>query len=675
MRFSPQFTSVTRAAFHALWLLALLSSALAARAENADARIALDPETGRYEAGTQLYILEDPDRILTLEQARRADAAGQFVPGTTAAPSYGFSSSAYWLRLSVRNTRSQAVDWRLQVAFPTLQWIDLWTLRGALPTIEHQQAGLALPLSERPLKHRTHVFPVMLAAGEEATLYLRISGDSSKTFPVTLWTPEALESATLQDTYVFGAFAGVMLGLALYNLLIWAIIRDTTYGLAALTLVSLFGIYLTLTGTGRWLLWPDAGHWTLKLIPVSIMLAIFCGSHFFAAFLDIKRQWPRSLPLIHAGNAILLVLLLTCAFAPFRAIMIALVTLTITTSAVAFLVAIAAAVNRQPAARYFLISWCALLVGMVLQSVRAAGMIPDNFFTQYSLYIGSALQGILLSVALAARVRALKEDTDRAQRQMMQHEKLANIGLLSAGIAHEINNPNNFIGVSAQTLESRLKDFRSFIQGLLEDDADDEMKSEFARRFDGLFSQLHLVQEGSHRISDIVKGMRSQSRQDGGERTRFDPAQSLKSTLELVKPSYRLVAVFDDAQLQSHGEVLGHASQINQVFTNLLVNACHAVEEKQKQSGSSLPGVIRLESHRTGDKLRIAIADNGVGMTPDIMKHLFDPFFTTKDAERGTGLGMSICRRIIESHNGRIEVESTPGTGTRMTVVLPIVGA
>jgi signal transduction histidine kinase len=655
-----------------LMLLTVLP--LTTLADTRDDSVALTPQVGRYELGERVFVLEDPEGRLSLDEAQAAHQAGRFSASTQAVPAFGFSPSVYWLRIKLRNAGQMADEWRLQVAFPTLQWIDLWTLRGNTPA-EHQQAGLALPLSARPLVHRTHVFPVKLAAGEEATLYLRISGDSSKTIPVILWRVDALETATLRDTYVFGAFAGVMLGLTIYNLLIWIIIRENTYSLAALTLMSLFCVYLTLTGTGRWSVWPEAGAWTLKLIPFSVMLAIIAGTRFFAAFLDIRTHWPRTLPLHHATQAVMLILLIATLVAPFRPIMMTVAAVTTVVSSVALCIAVAAAIKRYPAARYFLVSWCVLLIGMILQAMRAAGLIPDNFFTQYSLYIGSALQGILLSVALAARVRALKEDTDRAQRQMMQHEKLSNIGLLSAGIAHEINNPNNFIGVSAQTLDVRLKDFREFIHGLLEDDADDEMKAEFARRFDGLFSQLHLVQEGSQRIGEIVKGMRSHSRNDGGERTRFDPAHSLKTTLELVKPSYRHVAVFDDSGLQSQGEVLGHASQINQVFTNLLVNACHALEEKQRQSGSSQPGVIRLESCRSGDKLRIAVIDNGGGMTPDVIKHLFDPFFTTKGAEKGTGLGMSICRRIIESHNGRIEVESTPGTGTSMTVVLPVIDA
>lgn len=285
------------------------------------------------------------------------------------------------------------------------------------------------------------------------------------------------------------------------------------------------------------------------------------------------------------------------------------------------------------------------------------------------------LARIQVHLGLLHAHRTLKqqhEELDTVHKQLVQQEKMAQLGLLSAGVAHEINNPNNFLSISAQTVEQRLQELKSFIDSLLEDEADPELRESFQSRFSALFSQLSLVKDGSSRIATIVKSMRAASRNDSGEMRPFDPAEGLLATVQLVSSTWKQKVRFDTQAVTARAHVMGHASQLNQVFTNLMVNACHAIEEKQTASGDTTPGVVSLSTQIDGEFIVIGIEDSGCGMPEHVRKRLFEPFFTTKGAERGTGLGMGICRAIIDEHRGRIDVDSTAGVGTTFRVFLPV---
>lgn len=276
-----------------------------------------------------------------------------------------------------------------------------------------------------------------------------------------------------------------------------------------------------------------------------------------------------------------------------------------------------------------------------------------------------------VQLSLATSQRALEQRNQQlkaAQQHIMQHEKMAALGMLSAGVAHEINNPNNFLRMSAQSVRSRLRDFEQFLEGLV-DDEEDDMRKEFARRFKTLREDVDLVLEGSQRINEIVSGMRKVTRAGNAEGETFDPVAGLAITLTLVKPSYKTVARFI-VDTPVTAPVMGVSSQINQVFTNILVNAGQAIETRVEAEGGI--GEIRVISELVDNMLVISISDDGCGMSEDVMSHIFEPFFTTKSGDRGTGLGMSICKNLVEQHGGRVQIESAAGSGTTVRVSLPV---
>ncbi|KWO51302.1 histidine kinase [Burkholderia territorii] len=266
-------------------------------------------------------------------------------------------------------------------------------------------------------------------------------------------------------------------------------------------------------------------------------------------------------------------------------------------------------------------------------------------------------------------LRALEE----THVQLLQSEKLASIGQLAAGVAHEINNPIGFISANLNTLKTWVRSLLDVIAAhdaaltQLEPATRDALTAmrgaadlDYVR--DEIVTLIDESIDGALRVRRIVQDLRDFSRPGSGEWSVVDIHAGLESTLNVVHNELKYKADI----VREYGDVPQVEclpSQLNQVFMNLLVNAAHAIPVR---------GVITIRTSSDGEQVSIAISDTGTGMTPDVVRRIFDPFFTTKPVGQGTGLGLSVSHGIVERHRGAIDVTSEPGRGTTFCVRLPI---
>ncbi len=262
--------------------------------------------------------------------------------------------------------------------------------------------------------------------------------------------------------------------------------------------------------------------------------------------------------------------------------------------------------------------------------------------------------------------------------QMVQAERLAAVGELAAGVAHEVNNPVNYASNALRTLRSYVDDIARGATAVGEIDAGDrhalaEGVAKVARLraevgFDELVDSLRelatIMTEGLDRTGRLVGDLRDFASPGAAVREPLDLRQGISSTLQLLRYAMQEAGV--EAQFAppaSLRRVMGDARALNQVFLNLLKNACEALEETG--------GRVWVDLESREDSVIVTIRDDGPGIAPEAKARLFEPFFTTKEAGRGTGLGLSISRRIVTEHGGRIEVVSAPDDGTCFTIHLP----
>ena len=248
------------------------------------------------------------------------------------------------------------------------------------------------------------------------------------------------------------------------------------------------------------------------------------------------------------------------------------------------------------------------------------------------------------------------EELRATQNQLVHSEKMASLGLLATGLAHEINNALTLIGGSLFPLE---KIARQLVGDGQQQPAEVKVKLEHS-----LAELVQYINTGVQRITLLIKDLMTFARPGKGTRHLVDLHQELEMTLRLLNIEAR-----DQLDVEIRKEfnpipsISCHGSQISQVFLNILINAVQAIQQK---------GYIRIATGMEGDRVCVTIEDNGSGIAPEILPKIFDPFFTTKDVGSGTGLGLGICYAIIREHGGEIRVTSQLGQGTKFFILLPI---
>ncbi|HEX5394658.1 MAG TPA: ATP-binding protein [Rhodocyclaceae bacterium] len=271
-------------------------------------------------------------------------------------------------------------------------------------------------------------------------------------------------------------------------------------------------------------------------------------------------------------------------------------------------------------------------------------------------------------------LRDLNIKLKQAQSQLLQSEKMASVGLLAAGVAHEINNPVGFVLSNLNSLGEYMRDFLHLLEmyerleaALPESKRDEvkDLKSKIDLPFlkEDVVSLLAESHNGIERVRKIVQNLKDFSRADTSDDWKLDDVHAgLESTLSVVwnELKYKCEVRKEYGKLPL---IECRLPELNQVFMNLLVNASHAIEKK---------GVITIRTGVQDKEAWVEIADTGCGMKPEVVEHIFEPFFTTKPVGKGTGLGLSVSYNIVQKHHGRIEVESTPGVGTSFRVCLPL---
>jgi signal transduction histidine kinase len=265
-----------------------------------------------------------------------------------------------------------------------------------------------------------------------------------------------------------------------------------------------------------------------------------------------------------------------------------------------------------------------------------------------------------------------------AQLALMQSEKLASLGQLAAGLAHEINNPLTYVLNNVTVLQRDVQIVSQILQtyrqargslARVEPEtasavAQTEEEVDLTYVLNNLGRLFGKTQEGLHRVRDIVKNLRDFARLDEAEVSEADLNAALRSALEFVGHEIKHRAVRVETQLQELPRILCHPRKLNQVFLNLLMNAI--------QSCGAQGGVVIVRSRLEVGELVVEVEDNGAGIKAEHLPRIFDPFFTTKPVGQGTGLGLAVTYGIVREHNGSIQVESQPGRGSLFRVRFPL---
>lgn len=256
------------------------------------------------------------------------------------------------------------------------------------------------------------------------------------------------------------------------------------------------------------------------------------------------------------------------------------------------------------------------------------------------------------------------------QQQLIQSSKMASLGTMTAGVAHEINNPTNFTHAAVYMMKDEIREIKDFLKQLAGgDSADTQIIESFDQKFSKLIELTNTATEGTTRIKSIVEDLSVFARLDDTKKAEIKLSDLLTSTVHLIRTQYDNIEIISD--LAFNPTLSCFPSKLNQVLMNILVNGCQAIRTKMELD-TNHKGRLIVKSKNDGDNISMFLSDNGIGMSQKVIEHIFEPFFTTKEVGTGTGLGMAISFGIIEEHEGVISVESEEGLGTTVIIKLPV---
>ncbi len=321
-------------------------------------------------------------------------------------------------------------------------------------------------------------------------------------------------------------------------------------------------------------------------------------------------------------------------------------------------------VNSQQSALVFLILFLVVLVGFSFL-----------IFTAYRARNKAAKKLAEQKEDLASLLAELQD----TQSQLVQSEKMASLGTLTAGIAHEINNAINFVYSGIHVLSDKFTEIRPVISHVTEIKKDDKNMKQAIEKLvkereevgydeaQGIIDQMiNSIKVGAERTTEIVKGLRTFSRSETEQKTKIDLHADMDVALLLLNSRHKDAISINKNLSEQHMEIDGYKGQLSQAFLNIISNSIDAVAPKGRD------GKIDIETSFDGKRAEVKISDNGIGMSESDMQKIFDPFFTTKKVGAGTGLGLSITYGIIERHGGTIAVNSHLNEGTEFIIKLPI---
>lgn len=667
----------------------------------------------------------DKDSISSLENITQKDF--QLSKGGT--PNYIPGVKSVWLKFKAENNSSSPSVY-LNIAFSNIGHVTIYKKNNQCFSII-KEGGNELPLQHSLFSSPDIIFDLNLPINTEGEYLIHIKSDHPIIFPAYLSAYHALADYTIFQTFIMSTYLGILSIMFLYNLFLYFSTRDHNYLYYIVYIFFLALAQLTLTGYSYKYFWPQYPALNKYAVIWTSSVAAITGILFSMIFLHTAQSFPKAHSFLKGiiGIYIVGLLLSTLNKGVYSYFILNYNGLL---SVIAVLVVSIYLIKRgfRPAV-FYLIAWLALLLSFIVLVFINLNLLPYNTFTAYAFYIGSGVEVALLSLALADKINILKKEKEAsqaealrisreneqlvreqnmmlekkvakrteelqmtneqlsvafknlkgAQIQLVEAEKMASLGQLTAGIAHEINNPINFVKSNIKPLQLDFKDLVEVI-----DEYDklhhlhngeiashlqqiESLKKNIDIDFvkDEIKSLMTGIENGAERTAEIVRGLRTFSRLDESVIKTVNIHEGIDSTLVLLRSNIP-ANIKVVKEYNADGEIECYPGKLNQVFMNILSNAIHAVKAKDNMGADEK--IIITTNRIVDNEIEIRIKDTGKGMSEEVKQKIYDPFFTTKDVGEGTGLGMAIVFNIIKEHSGKIEVNTEEGKGCEFIITL-----
>jgi signal transduction histidine kinase len=666
-------------------------------------------------ADSSIFFYEDKTNNLSFEEAKSMP----YLSKGNSVTNLGVSKSTFWIRLSVYNS-TYSQDLMMKIGSPMIDEIEFF-YPDKFNEYHSVVTGEKEPFKNKKYQDPNFLFDLSIPNKTQKTYFLKISSIEDIVLPITIGTKDVTFNQLKKTDIFSGIYIGVMLVMILYNLFIYLSVRDKSYLYYVTYILLVLFVQTGFQGYFFQYLWPNYPGFSQYSIFLFSSLVGIAGMAFMNFFLRIEFYYKK-LYLIAYTLSLIYLIPLVLPFFGLKNISWQILSINAGLVSLYMLVVSIMIVKKgyQPA-KYFLAAWLIFLLGVIGFVLKNMGILPFNNFTRYTMQIGSAIETVLLSFALAARINIYKKEKEesqqkavealeenekiirnqnvileqqvnertadlnttlnqlkQAQSELVEAEKMSSLGQLTAGIAHEINNSINFVSSNMLPLKHDVADVFAILNKYEElvksDNVPVKLKEieilkeelDYSCLITEIPEIINGIENGANRTIEIVDGLKNFSRLNEAEFKVADINVGIKSTLLMLRSKLGTINV--NLKLGQLPEYECNPGKLNQVIMNFVDNAIYAIRARLKDE----EGIIKIETSYTNELIIISVSDNGSGISKENISKLFEPFYTSKDIGEGTGLGLSIVKGIIDSHKGSIEVESREDKGTEFAVKLPI---
>lgn len=604
-------------------------------------------------------VLEDPAGSWTIDDVTAPAIAARFRSMPGEGFNAGLTTSTWWLRFRVRAPADVGSGWRVELPWAVVDSVERYA-RGADHTWSVARAGERVPFAAWEIPHRTPAFTLPLAPERETTFHVRVAGDDTMLLSLVLWSAPAFVAKESRENLGFGFYYGALFALVLYNLIQFFAIRDRVYLYYVLTIGS-FGLYqLCLDGFAYRYFWPGSPEWALRSLHVFAGFSGVASGLFSRRFLMTWRYLPALDRWLRRAAAPIAFLLVACVLTSIP-VMIRVVGVVIVGCAFTFLPAALVTWRRgYRAARFYLFAWGGIGLAVVVHAARGFGFAPDGFVVSHAMQLGVFSTALTLSLVLADRVNLLQAALGESLGE--KERLLAALEDRSAEVEAANRHKSEFLAHMSHELRTPLNAVIGFSRVLL--------RRVFGPLTDKQAEYLQDIHTSGQHLLSLITDILDLSRIEAGrtelEPARFDLRGAIEQSVLLVRErasrgEIRLATDVDGAI----EDWVGDARKIRQVLINLLANAV-----KFTPAG----GHVTLRATADEHAVTIAVIDDGIGIAAADQERIFEPFRQagSRDGRReGTGLGLTLVRKLVELHGGRVTLASAPGAGATFTITLP----
>ena len=638
-------------------LVAVLMSSVGAQEHTAaqSSTVLLTANDNQVVIGPYLSFLVDQQRTLSIEETLKIPDK-DWLSHDKAIFNQGYNDEVYWLRFDLRldDQYSEVQTYYLEFDLSFFGMIDTYVISNG-SIIQTTQTGLKRPLAQRAYPHESFVFPLELAPNNNYRILMRLESVSAIIAPLTLYEESAFHENHVNKNTLIGFYFGLSTILALYNFFLYLSTRDFNYFLYTIHVIGLCWMQAALRGFSAAHLWGDEFRTFAYYEPTMIIwITIGTSLIFTRNFLKIQNSHRLFNILLLSCFYISLIFLLGTFIFPIE---IVLGFFNIFSPLVILLI-ISVAVDSlrkgNRAARFFLLGWSFFLSAALAKTIYHIGWLPTNFLTTNPVILGSALEGVLLSLALADRINLIQKEKGLAQKQAVEalaySNKIKDDFLIS--ISHELRTP--LAGIIGATNLSRDSQNLADIQ-----------------------SNNQLIEKSANRMSDTIDSILCLSELNSGElklhRSDFNLTDNIQDLIQLIQSrcEEKHLAFNCDIKVPITTVYLGDAGKIRLILRHLLENA---VNFTSKGNVSLLIEEEKLPENKC--ELNIHIYDTGDGIAQDQLDLIFEAFQQLSGGyartHEGLGIGLTICKRLIDIMEGHLDVESKLGMGTHIQASIPL---